>query len=135
MKHTLRTLLPLAAIPPHERDHEVTASFRFPEAGVLLSFMPHMHLRGRRFPYAIQYPGKRSEELLRVPFYDFNWQLRYDLAAPRRFPAGAVVHATAWFDNSEDNPANPDPSSEITFGEQTFDEMMIGYFDWLPADS
>jgi hypothetical protein len=121
------------AIPPHEADHEVQARFRFPEAGTLLSFMPHMHVRGRRFSYELHFPDGREERVLLVPSYDFNWQLRYDCAEPIQFPAGTVVHATAWFDNSESNPANPDPSAEVTFGEQTFDEMMIGYFDWLPA--
>lgn len=70
--------------------------------------------------------------ILDVPRYDFNWQLAYHFAEPLRVQAGTEIIATAWFDNSEGNPANPDPSQTVYFGEQTFEEMMIGYFDWIP---
>ena len=68
--------------------------------------------------------------LLEVPRYDFNWQLHYELKDPLFIPAGARLRATAWYDNSSNNPANPDPSKAVRWGDQSFEEMMIGYFNW-----
>jgi len=121
------------AIPPGAPNHEVKAEYVFKRAGTLLSFFPHMHLRGKAFRYDLVLPDGSEQELLRVPRYDFNWQLFYSLKTPLPVPAGARLRATAWYDNSTGNPFNPDPSKEVKFGEQTSDEMMIGYFDWLPA--
>lgn len=121
------------AIPPYEFDHEVKAEYRFPEEASILSLFPHTHLRGNRFRVDLAYPDGREEELLLVPFYDFNWQLNYELQSPKVVPAGTRMKATAWFDNSKDNPANPDPSSWVRFGEQTFEEMMIAYVNWVPT--
>ena len=75
------------------------------------------------------YPDGAVETLLDIPRYDFNWQLHYKLREPKLVPKGTVLRSTGWFDNSSDNPANPDPTASVRFGEQTFEEMMIGYFD------
>ena len=123
------------AIPPFEFDHEVKAEYRFPEAASILSLFPHTHLRGNRFRIDLAYPDGNEEELLVVPFYDFNWQLNYDLQSPKEVPAGTVLKATAWYDNSKENPANPDPSAWVRFGEQTFEEMMIAYVNWVPTEA
>ena len=122
------------AIPPHSFDHEVSARFRFPEEATILSFFPHTHLRGHRFRFDLISPKGEEELLLELPFYDFNWQLGYDLLSPRTVPKGTYLKATAWFDNTAENPANPDPSAWVRFGEQTFEEMMIGYVNWIPAE-
>lgn len=117
-------------IPPGAEHHEVVATRRFDEPITLFSFAPHMHLRGSAFRYELLLPDGSVQTLLDVPHYDFNWQLRYKLRDPLSVPAGAELRATGWFDNSAANPANPDPSRAVPFGEQTWDEMMIGYFEW-----
>ena len=95
----------------------------------LLSMMPHMHLRGKSFSYEARYRDGTKEILLDVPQYDFNWQTSYRLAELKDLPAGTRVHCVAHFDNSEKNLSNPDPTKEVRWGDQTDDEMMIGYFD------
>ena len=82
-----------------------------------------------------EYPDGAKEILLDVPRYDFNWQMRYDLAEPKLLPSGTRLHCTALFDNSENNLSNPDPRRDVRWGEQTWDEMMIGYFTTLPGES
>ena len=123
------------AIPPQAFDHEVKATYRFPEAAEILSLLPHTHLRGMRFRYELTYPDGTQEDLLEVPFYDFNWQFNYELLTPKRVPEGTRMTATAWYDNSEYNPANPAPDEWVRFGEQTFEEMMVGYVNWVPAQT
>jgi peroxiredoxin len=122
------------AIPPHARDHRVEHSHRFEEAAVLLAFFPHMHLRGKSFRYEAVYPGGTSEVLLDVPRYDFNWQHRYELAEPKRVPAGTFLRCVAHYDNSVDNPFNPDPNVTVRTGLQSTREMFNGYFEWALAD-
>lgn len=117
-------------IPPRTDDVVVTASGKFGGGAVLAGFSPHMHLRGKAFRFDLLHADGSEEVLLDIPAYDFNWQTMYELAEPRELPAGAGMRVTAWFDNSADNPANPDPNAEVYFGEQTWDEMMIGYFEW-----
>ncbi len=121
-------------IPPYTADHRVERSRRFDEDVLLLSMFPHMHLRGRSFRYEALYPDGRSEILLDVPRYDFNWQNRYVLAEPRRLPAGTILRCTAHFDNSEGNLSNPDPGATVRAGKQTTDEMFNGYFDIALSD-
>jgi peroxiredoxin len=121
------------AIPPGAFDHEVRAEYVFPADAAILTLFPHSHLRGVRWHYELAYPDGRSAELLSVPQYDFNWQLFYDLQTPLEVPRGTKMIATAWFDNTDGNPANPDPTATVRFGEQTFEEMMIGYVNWVPA--
>lgn len=116
------------AIPANTANHVITAQERFREDTTLLSLTPHMHLRGKAFRYEAQYPDGTTEILLDVPRYDFNWQLRYEFAEPKRMPAGTVVTCTAAFDNSSDNPNNPDPEKVVHWGQQSWEEMMIGFF-------
>jgi hypothetical protein len=115
-------------IPPGVDDYRVEVHGTIPNDAVLLSFFPHMHLRGKRFEYNILYPDGRAEPLLRVN-YNFYWQLSYRLAAPRAVTAGTTLQAVAWFDNSKNNPHNPDPTAAVYWGDQTYDEMMVGFFD------
>jgi len=118
-------------IPPHAARHEVRGEFRFPEHGEIQRFFPHTHVRGVAFRYELVEPDGSSRILLDIPRYNFNWQLTYDAARPIPVRPGSVLRATAWYDNSANNPANPDPNQEVRFGEQTWDEMMLGYFDWV----
>jgi peroxiredoxin len=119
-------------IPPGAEDFAVTASRDVAEDARILSFMPHTHLRGKAFRFEIVRLDGRRETLLDVPHYDFNWQLAYRLREPFPVKKGERLVATAWYDNSAKNPANPDPTATVRFGQQTSDEMMIGYFDWVP---
>lgn len=116
-------------IPPGAADHVVTAEQRFTRDTTLLAFMPHLHVRGTAFRYELIRPDGSSEILLDIPHYDFNWQLRYDASMPVLVPAGSRLRGTARYDNSAGNPANPDPSATVRHGEQTWDEMMIGYIE------
>jgi len=100
---------------------------------MVLSFFPHMHLRGKSFRYEVVFPDGTEEILLEVPHYDFNWQHRYVLAEPRRLPAGTLIRCVALYDNSAANPVNPDPSATVIAGPQTTDEMFNGYFDVVLA--
>jgi hypothetical protein len=115
-------------IPPGVDDYRVEVHGTIPNGCTLLSFFPHMHLRGKRFEYNIIHPGGRIETLLRVN-YNFYWQLSYRLAQPRFLKAGTELQAVAWYDNSRNNPHNPDPTAAVYWGDQTSDEMMIGFFD------
>jgi hypothetical protein len=119
-------------IPPGVPDFRVEVHGSIPNDALLLSFFPHMHLRGKRFEYNILSPGERqagkTEPLLRVN-YDFYWQLSYRLAQPLPLKAGTVLQAVAWYDNSKNNPHNPDPDVAVRWGDQTYDEMMVGFFD------
>jgi hypothetical protein len=93
-----------------------------------------MHLRGKSFRYEAHYPDGTSEILLDVPRYDFNWQITYELAQPKLLPKGTKLKCTAHFDNSENNPANPDPTDTVKFGPQTWHEMMIGWYATLAVE-
>ena len=115
-------------IPPHDDDYVATSRRRFRKDTLLLSLMPHMHWRGSAFRYELEGPDGTREILLDVPRYDFNWQLVYELAEPKLVKAGSTLHCTAHYDNSENNFANPDPSQRVTWGDQTWEEMMIGWF-------
>jgi hypothetical protein len=117
-------------IPPGAESHEVKSSKTFNENVHLTSFMPHMHFRGRDFTYTAVYPDGRSEILLNVPKYDFNWQLTYVLEKPVALPKGTRVDCVAHFDNSTKNKYNPDPTKEVRWGDQTWEEMMIGWFSY-----
>jgi hypothetical protein len=116
-------------IPPGEGNYRVSVSGTLPGDALLISMFPHMHLRGSAFEFDIVGPKGYIETLLRVKPYNFNWQLNYILAASRLLKKGAVLRWTGYFDNSRNNPNNPDPTAEVTWGEQSWDEMMIGFFD------
>lgn len=120
-------------IPPGADNHEVVAELEFEEPGEILSFLPHMHYRGKAFRYELVHPDGREEILLDVPAYDFNWQLSYEAEEPVQTRPGMVLRGRAWYDNSEQNPANPDPTATVTYGEQSWEEMMFGFFEWVPA--
>ena len=115
-------------IPPGAKDYKITSQHKFIEDRMLLSVTPHMHVRGKSFRYEAVYPDRSREVLLDVPRWDFNWQLDYEFATPKLMPKGTVLRCEAHYDNSTDNPANPDPTKAVRFGEQTWDEMMIGWF-------
>lgn len=116
-------------IPPHQENHRVEARSRaIPWDSQLLSLSPHMHLRGKSIRYEALYPDGRTEILLDVPHYDFNWQTEYRLTEGIDLPADTEIRAIAHFDNSAANLNNPDPGDTVRWGDQTWDEMMIGYF-------
>jgi cytochrome c553 len=111
-------------IPPYDANYRAQATATFGADVRVLGINPHMHLRGKSAEVTATYPGGHSEALLRVPKYDFNWQITYEPAGELRLPAGTRVEAVAYYDNSPNNPYNPDPSKEVRWGDQTFDEMM-----------
>jgi peroxiredoxin len=120
-------------IPPGDGNYRVEATGPIKEDTVLLSLMPHTHLRGKAFRFEAIYPSGDKEILLDLPHYDFNWQNTYVLAKPKLLPKGTQLHCVAYYDNSEKNFSNPNPKATVTWGEQTWEEMMIGYFNMTPA--
>ncbi len=116
-------------IPPHAAEHVESITRPVPVDVRVLGYMAHMHVRGKAFQYELLKADGTTESLLNIPNYDFNWQLRYDYRDPKVLPAGSRVKVTAVFDNSEGNPANPDPTKTVHWGPQTFDEMLIGYVE------
>lgn len=118
-------------IPPGKPDHVEVKEQAVPFDMHVLGYLAHMHVRGKAFKFEVTRPDKSHEVLLDIPRYDFNWQLRYDYAQPRFLPRGSQFKITAVFDNSEKNPANPDPTKTVRWGQQTFDEMMIGYIEYF----
>lgn len=121
-------------IPPGADNHKVQSAHPFDKDSLILTMFPHMHLRGKSFRYTLIRPDKSREILLDVPGYDFNWQHGYRLEKPALAPAGSTLLCTAHFDNSEKNLANPDPTKSVIWGDQTWEEMMIGYFDMVLVD-
>lgn len=115
-------------IPPGEPNYKMEASYKVKKDIRLVNLFPHMHYRGKSFRFEAEYPDGKREILLDVPHYDFGWQLRYDLAEPKLLPKGSKLHCYGVFDNSADNPRNPDPSVRVGFGEQSWEEMMVGFF-------
>jgi thiol-disulfide isomerase/thioredoxin/mono/diheme cytochrome c family protein len=133
-KHLVRTASVVdrrISIPPGAENHRESGELRVPADAKILAFMPHMHVRGKAYRYEIELPnGGGRRMLLDIPKYDFNWQLRYELREPLDVPLGSVIHGTAWYDNSTNNPANPDPKQTVRWGPQTDDEMMLGYIEY-----
>ena len=127
MNHHLR-------IPAGDSNYRVESSYKFPHDAVIYQLMPHMHLRGKDFLYELKRPNGQSEVLLSVPQFDFNWQNTYRFAKPIDVPKGSIIHCTAHFDNSKQNPSNPDPTKTVRWGDQTWEEMMIGWMTFAWTD-
>ena len=124
---------PFFEVPAGADNFPVESFKKFRQDTLLLGLMPHMHLRGKAFRYTLEYPDGRQEILLDIPRYDFNWQNSYQFAEPKLVPRGSRMHCVARFDNSAENLANPDPTKPVRWGEQTWEEMMIGWFERAPA--
>jgi hypothetical protein len=120
-------------IPPFEARHEMVATAKFRKNSYLTMLGPHMHYRGYDANFKLVYPDGRTEEILNVPNYQFNWQKVYDFEEPKYVPEGTEMVFTATFDNSEMNPFNPDPSQTLTWGEQTWQEMFFGFYRYVEA--
>ncbi len=123
-------LNPVFELPPGAANHEVEAEATFSADVNVWTMHPHMHLRGKDMTYTVTYPDGRSEIVLRVPRFDFGWQTDYWLAEPLLLPRGSKMHVSAHFDNSAANRANPDPTATVRWGDQTWEEMMIGFFTY-----
>src|SRR5581483_3776403 len=124
-------------IPPGADNHKVVSSTTFTGEVVLWNLFPHMHLRGKSFEYRIVYNDGRTDTLLSVPRYDFAWRTIYWFEKPLTLPAGTKIECTAYYDNSPGNPNNPDPGKFVRWGDQTWEEMMIGFTDYsytVPAN-
>lgn len=119
----------LFRIPPGAEAHRVEAEFYFDQTVYLRQMNPHMHARGKSFEYRLRSPDGKEEVLLKVPKFDFNWQLGYMLKEPKLIPKGSRLICIAYFDNSMGNPNNPDPTKRVRWGDQTWDEMMLGFFE------
>ena len=118
-------------IPPGADHHRVDASIRVPADVQVLGYLPHHHLRGKACKYELVTQSGETQTLLDIPRYDFNWQLFYQYNQPKTIREGSRVNFIAWYDNSENNPANPDPSQTVRWGDQTFDEMHLGYVEYV----
>jgi hypothetical protein len=116
-------------IPAGDPNYRVDAKLTLHDDSTLEMMLPHMHFRGHDFEYRIVFPDGRTETVLSVPHYSFNWQLSYYLDQPMFLPKGTTIECTAHFDNSVNNPENPDATKEVHYGEQSWDEMMLGFFD------
>lgn len=121
-------------IPAGAADHPQEAAYTFSTDAQILSFLPHMHVRGKAFKYVAVGPDGKEEVLLDVPRYDFNWQTCYRLKEPKLVKKGTTIRAYARFDNSKDNPFNPDPTKDVRWGQQTWEEMLVGYLDYVKAE-
>jgi hypothetical protein len=116
-------------IPPGDPDYKVDASFEVQKPVKLVGLHPHMHSRGKSFEYRLTFPDGKTETILSVPVYNWHWQLWYNLADPIDLPQGTKIECTAHFDNSPNNPENPDPTKAVIWGQQSWDEMMVGFFN------
>ncbi len=117
-------------IKPGDANYSQSTEYTFETPARLLAFQPHMHLRGKAFSFDLILPDGRTEPVLSVPRYDFNWQTSYRLKEPWDIPKGSRLRVTGWYDNSKDNPANPDPTKTIRAGGETTDEMLVGFGEW-----
>jgi peroxiredoxin len=117
-------------IPPGEPHHREEVRFTFDEDARIISLTPHMHLRGKSFRYEIRYPDGRAETVLSVPRWDFNWQTIYRFAEPLKVPKGTRIVGIAHWDNSDNNPLNPDPTKRVLYGLQTYQEMLNGFIHY-----
>ena len=116
-------------IPAGDGNYSAEATYTVRRPMTLVNLFPHLHLRGKAFQYDVVYPDVRTETILKVDKWDLSWQLSYTLAEPIPLPVGARIHATAWWDNSANNPANPDPSADVSWGEQSWEEMLVAFMN------
>jgi len=112
-------------IPAGASDYRVDSEMTVNRDVTVWSMLPHTHVRGKRWTYEVTYPDGRTDTVLAVPRYDFNWQTEYVFKEPLKLPKGSKLHATAWYDNSKNNPSNPDPTQDVWWGDQTWEEMMF----------
>jgi hypothetical protein len=119
------------SIPPGDDNHRVDSVATFRQDAIVYTLSPHMHLRGKDFEFRAVYPDGKKQTLLAVPRFDFNWQTTYHFEKPIKLPAGSRIECTAHFDNSEKNLNNPDPKARVRWGDQTWEEMMIGFVDYV----
>ena len=134
MELRVQPILPLVlSIPPGAKEHEVAVSHTFSRSVKIYSMAPHMHFRGARMKFEAEYPDGSREVLLSVPKYDFHWQTSYTLAEPKILPRLTRIHVTGAFDNSSQNLDNPNPAQRVTWGEQSYEEMFIGYLNYSVA--
>ena len=134
VKHTVVTRPVLQTrflIPAGDPNYQVNSTFTFNEPAHIYSFMPHMHLRGKDFEYRAVFPDGTSKVLLAVPKYDFSWQTYYVAKEPIAVPKGTKIECVAHFDNSTGNKYNPDPTKDVRWGDQTWEEMMIGWMSFV----
>jgi hypothetical protein len=120
-------------IPSGASDYRVEAEMTLQRDITLWSMLPHTHVRGKRWEYEAIYPDGKVETILAVPKYDFNWQTDYVFKEPLKLPQGTKIHATAWYDNSSNNRSNPDPSADVRWGDQTWEEMQFTAFSYTAA--
>jgi len=116
-------------IPAGDPNYSAEAIFTVRTPMTLVNLFPHLHLRGKAFQYEVIYPDGRTDTILKVDKWDLNWQLAYTLAEPLPLPTGTRIKATAWWDNSANNPANPDPKVDVAWGEQSWEEMLVGFMN------
>jgi hypothetical protein len=114
-------------VPPGAKEHMLRGEQLVERDAFLYEMTPHMHFRGKHMSYSVEYPDGKTEQLLSVPKYDFNWQFNYRLEEPLLLPAGSKLIATGAMDNSDRNPGNPDPTKPVFFGLQTMHEMFFGF--------
>ena len=120
-------------IPAGDPNYTAKSKHTFRHPARIIGFAPHMHLRGKAAKYEVTYPDGTQEVLLEVPRYDFNWQTTYKFAEPKYMPKGTQIIFTSTWDNSANNPYNPDPTIDVTYGEPTTDEMSFGFMDYIDA--
>jgi hypothetical protein len=126
---SMEAMAPWMVLPPGDANLKITAQVTMREPVRLMGMRPHMHLRGKSFQFRAVFPGGDSEILLDVPKFSFDYQPYYYLETPRLLPAGTRIECYAVYDNSASNPRNPDPTATVSWGPQTWDEMMIGWLD------
>jgi hypothetical protein len=120
-------------IPAGARDHRVDTHVEFVQDALIWGMLPHTHLRGTKWEYTLALPDGTTKPLLSVPQYDFNWQTFYMFREPVAVPKGARILSSAWYDNSDKNVSNPDPSSDVLWGDQTWEEMQYTGFIYSAA--
>ncbi len=131
---TAAAINPALSIPPNSTDHSQRAYYQFSQDSRIVSYLPHMHVRGQSIRYIMHYPDGTKADLLNVPAYDYNWQWIYYPESPVKAPAGSMLEVIGTWDNSAANTLNPDPNKHVQFGEGTNDEMLVGFAEFVPEE-